>query len=175
MQLYELLFIASSQYTDEEVTGICGEVSALIEAKGGKVLQTQPLGKIRLAYPIKNNEYGTYTLLFLSLAPEHVGVVDRELRLKENVLRHMLIATTQEASTRPAHIESYVPPLTPEGRRAHKQQEEREQEAPVSAPAPASTPDVSQTPMVAKEAKMSLEELDKKLDAILKEDPSQEA
>ena len=85
-----------------------------------------------------------------------VQKIDKDLRLSEFVIRHMIIACLDGMPTAAFKMTSYQPPLTAEGRRAGDK-EERSRERVV----------VSET---ADKAKMSTAELNDKLDQILDSD-----
>ena len=45
----------------------------------------------RLAYPINNHNEGSYVLTHLELDPERAGELEANLRVSENILRHILL------------------------------------------------------------------------------------
>lgn len=173
MTTYELLYIVSSHFTDEEVEEVAKGVNAMLEKAGGKVLKDQTLGKIRLAYPIGDVNHGTFRLVFVAMEKDAINKLDNELKLKDELVRHQILVAEQGAIEREYVIESYEPPLSPEGRRADRKRDTQERK-----PAPRPTPPAAELPSPkpadAAEAKMSIEELDKKLDEILDEDLSKD-
>jgi|SaaInlStandDraft_6_1057023.scaffolds.fasta_scaffold38461_2 small subunit ribosomal protein S6 len=176
MKQYELLYIVGAQFTDTEVGEIQGKVKALVEKVGGTLLEDHNLGKIRLAYTIKKVNHGSYILAYLEAEGAMVAELDRQLRLSDDVLRHMIIDRPEGSKASDFELTSYVAPLSEEAR-AERGPKKKPGARPERAPKPAATP--APTPAVAppapsassaEEKKMSMEELDQKLDKILEGD-----
>ncbi len=202
MNEYELFYLVPSQFTDDEVTGIQKIVADLLKANEATILRDENLGKVTLAYPIKKVTHGTYVIVHFDADPSVIKVLDRKLRLTDEVLRHMLLARAAGAVEKKINLSSYVAPLNEEGRRTMGEEEKEESprapRAPRSAPAapavpaapvvPAApaAPTESEEPAVeapaeevikiapptpsattTEETKMTMEELDQKLDKIL--------
>lgn len=172
MNKYELLFIASSQYTDAEIEKIKTQVVSEVETAGGTVVKTENLGKIRLAYPIKKQRHGTYILVYFDAESSVITTLNRKLTLTDEILRHTITARPAEAEKHVFELTSYVAPLSEEARqerevshRAPIVRQPRRKVEEIIPPAPSAT---SQ-----EESKMTMEELDKKLDEILESDITQ--
>lgn len=167
MNKYELLYIVPAQYTDEEVTGVQKTVAQILEKSGAVISRDELLGKIKLAYPIKKVRHGTYVLVQFQAEAEAMSEMDRTLRLSDEVLRHLITHMPPGAEAKVYELTEYVAPLSEEAR---AQKSERK--------APAKE---EETPVVKAEAskeekpKLSMEELDQKLDKILEEDITKDA
>jgi len=173
MNQYELLYIVPTQYTDEEIVGIQTKISELVEKFGGKVLRNDSLGKIRLAYSIKKIRHGTYVLVHFNGEPSEIQELDRQLKLAEEVLRHTIVMREDDALEKEYQISSYVAPLSEEARAQKKEMPRTTFSAPVSTPVTTTVKEIAPpTPSATstEESKMSIEELDKKLDEILDTD-----
>ena len=157
MKKYEILYIIPTQYTDTEIEKIMVDIATLIEEVGGKVTRNENLGRIKLAYPINKVRHGSYILAHFEAEPALIEELDRKLRLTEEILRHQMVIMAKGADDRKYEISSYVAPLSeaasPEVPRAKEKKEEKKIAPP--------------TPAKAEESKLSMEELDKKLDEIL--------
>jgi small subunit ribosomal protein S6 len=156
---YELLYIISSSFTDTEVEEIQKKISTMVEEAGGKISRDESLGKIKLAYPINNVRHGTYILVHFESESSVLKDLDAKLRLSENVLRHTMQTLVPGTEDKKYELTSYVAPLTAEGKPAQPKKAPVKKLAP---PPPATTEETS--------PKMSVEELDKKLDEILESD-----
>jgi len=160
--MYEILYIIPTRYTDAEIEGIQGVVRGLVEKAGAKVVKEENLGRIRLAYPIKQTRHGSYILAYVEAETSMVAEIENQLRLATEVLRHMIVQLPKGIPERSFALESYVAPLS---------EEEEEMRRPRRAveTAPVKTVEVSETeePMLREEKPLSMEELDKKLDEIL--------
>lgn len=153
--IYEIMTILPSQYADTEIDGVLATVTKQIEGSGAKVEKTHNYGKLKIAYPIERQRHGTYVLFYVSAESEMLPKLDQNLRLSEEVIRHLTIARPEGIPTKEVTLVQYTPPLTPEGRRAGER-EERSQ--------------ASHRPNVEVAAKVTTEELANKLDQILDSD-----
>lgn len=91
MPLYECVFIARNDVTQQQVDGIADHIAQLMEAEGGSVKKREYWGLRSLAYRIKKNRKGHYMLLGLDAPPATVGEMERQLRLNEDVLRFLTL------------------------------------------------------------------------------------
>ena len=91
MPYYESVYIARPDITAAQVEALTESVSAIIADGGGKVAQTEYWGLKSLAYRIKKNRKGHYTMMALDAPSLAVKEFERNLRLNEDVLRLMTI------------------------------------------------------------------------------------
>ncbi len=89
---YELLYIVSNKFSEDEVKPIAEKVTKIITDNGGKITLNQDWGKRRLAYAIKGFYHGYYQLVEFDLIGESLNKVDRSLRMSNEVLRHQIVA-----------------------------------------------------------------------------------
>ncbi len=90
---YELMYIISPEKDEEGTTALIARVNEAIETLGGKVeemMHTEPWGRRRLAYPIKNFEEGYYVLTHFSAEAGKLAELERILRLSDGILRYLL-------------------------------------------------------------------------------------
>lgn len=95
MPSYELVFIISPEVTDEEVPNTVTKVSEIINKIGGNVTETSQWGRRKLAYPIKRFTEGNYVLAQIELAPASIKELEANLRVSDEVLRHLLIRSSE--------------------------------------------------------------------------------
>jgi small subunit ribosomal protein S6 len=88
---YELVVIISPEVTDENLDTTVERVSQFITEKGGVVSEVERWGKRKLAYPIKHFMEGNYVLSRLKLGPAVGKELEANLRISEEVLRHLLV------------------------------------------------------------------------------------
>ena len=91
MPYYESVFITRPDITAAQVEALTESMSAIIADGGGKVAQTEYWGLKSLAYRIKKNRKGHYTMMALDAPALAVKEFERNLRLSEDVLRLMTI------------------------------------------------------------------------------------
>ncbi len=90
MREYELLFLLHPRLDEEGVAAAIERVTNWVTSSGGQVLETSPWGRRRLAYPIDNQWEGFYVLQKLQMAPSAVAALERNLRLSEDIMRHLV-------------------------------------------------------------------------------------
>ncbi len=89
---YELVLIVTPEVEDEALdTTIENITSKFITANGGTISNIERWGKRRLAYPIKHFTEGSYVLTQFKLKPTLCKEFEANLRISEEVLRHLLI------------------------------------------------------------------------------------
>jgi small subunit ribosomal protein S6 len=71
-------------------------LKSLITARGGEVVSVEPWGRRRLAYPIKGFRDGIYTVTRFKMPTEGADALDRNLRLTEAVIRHLIVRPDSE-------------------------------------------------------------------------------
>lgn len=141
--MYELTYIINPNLSDEEVAAQTDKVRSFINGKGGEIKNERLNEKRRLAYPIKKQGFGFYVTTEFELQPEHIEDTEKQIKLEQNILRHLLIVKEKIIiSPRPAQR---MPKIT-ESRAAT--------EKPL-APAP--------------KEKIKIEEIDKKLEELLEQ------
>ncbi|NOG70240.1 30S ribosomal protein S6 [Roseicella sp. DB1501] len=87
MPLYESVFIARNDVTQQQVDAIADQVIATLGEQGGEVKKREYWGLRGLAYRIKKNRKGHYMLLGIDASPAAMQEVERQLGLNEDVLR----------------------------------------------------------------------------------------
>ena len=147
---YELLYLISNKFSEEEIKPIGARVNAAITDGGGKITLSRELGKKRLAYPIKGFNLGYYNLTEFDLTGEKLASFDRFLRLMSEVLRHQIIvkpAVTAEQLDQDRKIAEKI------AARGSKQEQQAKEKVKARS-----------------KDKVDLKELDEKLDKILETD-----
>jgi small subunit ribosomal protein S6 len=91
MPLYETVFIARNDITQQQVEAIAELVATTLSAGGGEVQKREYWGLRGLAYRIKKNRKGHYMLLGLDSPAPALLEMERQLGLHEDVLRSMTI------------------------------------------------------------------------------------
>ena len=91
MPLYESVYIARSDISPSQVDALTEQMKKIVEENGGTVAKTEYWGVKSLAYRIKKNRKGHYTLLNLDAPAAALKELERNLRLNEDVVRYMSI------------------------------------------------------------------------------------
>ena len=88
---YELVYIASPDATDEQVTELHTQVEGIAQRLGGKIDKTENWGRRRLAYEIGRHKEGTYVLEVIDGSGELMKEIDRRLKVTDLVIRHLVV------------------------------------------------------------------------------------
>ncbi len=88
---YETMYILRPDIPEEEVEGHLTKYRDLVIEAGAEVLDSQMRGKRRLAYPINKHREGIYVQLNHNGDGQQVGVLERAMRLSEDVMRYLTV------------------------------------------------------------------------------------
>ena len=91
MPLYECVLIARNDVTQQQVEGIADGIAGQLETEGGEVKKREYWGLRSLAYRIKKNRKGHYSLLAIDAPAPAVKEMERQLSINEDVLRYMTV------------------------------------------------------------------------------------
>lgn len=91
MRHYELGLVLQPTLDEAEVTRLIEKIGQQLSTDGGKVTSVNIWGKRPLAYPIRKQREGIYVFLQAHIDPHKVEQLERNLKLDENVLRHLLV------------------------------------------------------------------------------------
>ena len=88
---YETMYILRPDIPEEEVDNHLKKYSEILEKSGTEVLDSQMRGKRRLAYPIAKHKEGIYVQLSHQGDGQQVVVLERAMRLSEDVIRYLTV------------------------------------------------------------------------------------
>ncbi len=91
MPNYEVMYILNAALSDDEVAEQMRRFAQTAKDHGAQVGEPKVWGKRRLAYHIKQQTDGTYILMNMQAEPAAVRELERQLRLAEPVLRHVVV------------------------------------------------------------------------------------
>lgn len=183
-QKYEVLTLLPLAGTAEELSAMMGKVEERIRGAGGQVVSSKPLQKGRLSYPIKNTRQGYYHLIQFEIEPHALAELKRAILLARETLRFTITNAGAEfknfvpSAPRPARTYSPAkiaaapagPPVRAEEQSGGKP-EEKNIAAPAKIPVLSEKSSIAQVkePEQELKKKVTMEELDKKLEEILGE------
>ncbi len=91
MRKYEIMFIVDPNLPEDEIDQLNAQVEGLIAEGGGTVLETEKMGRKRLAYEVSRRTEGFYVLLVVEATGEILSEVERRFRVMDNVLRYLTV------------------------------------------------------------------------------------
>jgi len=139
--MYELTYIISLLSADTNTASVAEKVRAQIKELGGEAKKEYISEKKKLAFQIKKQGSGFYATVVFEMEPERVDELNTFMRSNNDVLRHMII---NQAELRT----------------------EKVSKKPAKAKSAASETTIGES--TAKTGKVKIEELDKKLEELLK-------
>ena len=94
--LYETIFILHPELTEEEAEEAVQSLNKILEDRGSETIRIERGGKRRLAYPIRKQRYGYYTLIHFRALPDALLELERVYRLNDRVLRYISVRYDKE-------------------------------------------------------------------------------
>ena len=88
---YEMVYIAVPQLDDESLATLNQRVAGWITSANGTVTDTNVWGRRKLTYAIRKQTEGIYIQINFQLTPSATRELERNLRLDEQVIRHLVI------------------------------------------------------------------------------------
>ena len=88
---YEMVYIVSPEVDEEALDSRIESISQFISGRNGVVDGVEKWGKKKLAYPIKHFLEGNYVLTRFKVSPAQCKELEANLKISEEVLRHLLI------------------------------------------------------------------------------------
>ena len=93
---YELVYIVAPTATDEDVEALQTQVAELVKEFGGTVENTDVWGRRKLAYELGHFREGIYVVQLLAGPGEMIGELGRRLRVRDQVLRHLIVRVDED-------------------------------------------------------------------------------
>lgn len=115
---YELMFVVNGELAEEELDDVLQRIQRYLENAEAEVFSFKSWGMRRLAYTLKGQREGRYYLVRFAADPNTVNELDRNLRLIEGNLRHLITRSegveppeeAEEAEEAPAPAEAEPEP-----------------------------------------------------------------
>ncbi|MFA5318565.1 MAG: 30S ribosomal protein S6 [Patescibacteria group bacterium] len=151
LQRYELVYLISNKFSEDELEPITSSVVKLIKDNGGKIILEEDWGKKKLAYPIKKFFNAYYRLVEFDLGGKELDKLDKHLRLADEILRHLIVKKKVKTEEEIEQEKKIAKKIAERQEKEEVEQEEKKEETKKD------------------RGKASMEELDQKLDKILDE------
>lgn len=91
MPHYENVFITRQEVSAAQVDTLADAFAEVISGAGGTIHRREYWGLKTMAYRIKKNRKGHYVLFNIEAPPDAVREMERQMRLNEDVLRHLTV------------------------------------------------------------------------------------
>lgn len=116
-QQYELAFHLLPSFTEDQVNEKRREIEELISKEGGLVSRYGEIKKIRLAYPIKKEQFSNFGFIEFFAPSDTINKINKGLLVNENVLRYLVVRKEEEKVSKPRRMPKLKMAPTPEASR----------------------------------------------------------
>ncbi|MDE5082834.1 MAG: 30S ribosomal protein S6 [Trichodesmium sp. St16_bin2-tuft] len=89
--IYETMYILRPDLTEEQVEQAITKYKDMLQEQGAYNLEIQHRGKRRLAYEINDQREGTYIQMNYQAPPTQISVLEKAMRLSEEVIRYLTV------------------------------------------------------------------------------------
>ena len=91
MALYEHVFIARQDISSQQVEALTDMITAVLEENGGEITKKEYWGIKSLAYRVKKNRKGHYSLLNIDAEHSAIAEMERRISLNDDIIRFMTL------------------------------------------------------------------------------------
>ncbi len=96
---YEILFIVPPKYTEDEAKQINKKIISLLEENGANIIRTEDWGKKKFAYQIRQYRHGYYTLVIFSSSADIPQKITQKLNIHPDILRFQIVKEVKGSKT----------------------------------------------------------------------------
>lgn len=100
-RLYESMWVVDAALGREDYPKVQAAIREVIEKGGGSVVNLEKWEERRLMYQIKKKKRGLYVICHFSAPTQAVTKIDRQARLADIILRHMILVDEDGLTTTP--------------------------------------------------------------------------
>lgn len=94
---YELMYIVRPDLDEERQAAVIASMTNAVTSRGGEIASETNWGRKRLAYPIQDFREGIYVILEFRADADQIAPLDRQIRLTEEVIRHLILRPERKA------------------------------------------------------------------------------
>lgn len=95
MALYEHVFLARPDISQQQVDNLVEAYKGVIENNGGKIAKTEYWGLKTIAYRMNKNRKAHYTLMNIDAPHAAVAEMERQMRLSDDVIRFLTVSVEE--------------------------------------------------------------------------------
>lgn len=110
IKTYEGMFLLDSTQAAQDWDNLRKQVLAIVERRGGDILNAKKWAERKLAYEIKGHKRGTYFLVYFKMQSQNIAILRRDLHLSEIVLRNLILVHDRHFEV-PALVETPEVPV----------------------------------------------------------------
>lgn len=101
MALYEHIFIARQDVSQQQVEALTEQFSTIITENGGQIAKTEYWGLRNLTFKVRKNRKAHYTLMNIDAPHAAVAEMERQMGISDDILRFLTVRV-EELETEPS-------------------------------------------------------------------------
>ena len=91
MAIYECVYIARQELTAAQAEQLSKDLTKIVSSNSGEIKRQEYWGLRNLAYKIRKNRKGHYTMFHIEAPASAIEELERNMRLNEDVLRYLTV------------------------------------------------------------------------------------
>ena len=91
-----MIVVMTPDIPEEDVPAAIDRVTSAVTSRGGELVDVQPWGRRRLAYPIGRHIEGNYVLTHFRLDPLRAHELEGNFAISDDIMRHLLIRKDED-------------------------------------------------------------------------------
>ena len=91
MAIYECVYIARQELTAAQAEQLSKDLTKIVSSNSGEVKRQEYWGLRNLAYKIRKNRKGHYTMFHIEAPASTIEELERNMRLNEDILRYLTV------------------------------------------------------------------------------------
>ena len=91
MAIYECVYIARQELTAAQTEQLSKDLTKIVSSNSGEIKKQEYWGLRNLAYKIRKNRKGHYTMFHIEAPASTIEELERNMRLNEDILRYLTL------------------------------------------------------------------------------------
>ena len=91
MAIYECVYIARQELTAAQAEQLSKDLTKIVSFNSGEIKRQEYWGLRNLAYKIRKNRKGHYTMFHIEAPASAIEELERNMRLNEDILRYLTV------------------------------------------------------------------------------------
>ena len=91
MAIYECVYIARQELTAAQAEQLSKDLAKIVSSNNGEIKSQEYWGLRNLAYKIRKNRKGHYTMFHIDAPSSTIEELERNMRLNEDILRYLTV------------------------------------------------------------------------------------
>ena len=91
MAIYECVYIARQELTAAQTEQLSKDLTKIVSSNSGEIKKQEYWGLRNLAYKIRKNRKGHYTMFHIEAPASTIEELERNMRLNEDILRYLTV------------------------------------------------------------------------------------